>query len=58
MANKKGSVAHFFFGAQDGGHSSNKRKSTHDKHTAAKRNSGSGRPNTKSSVRDRRNRNS
>lgn len=38
-------------------HTNGKRKSTHDKHTGANRNPGSGKPNTKSSVRERRRRN-
>lgn len=40
-----------------GGHTKNKRGSTHDKHTGARRDSGSGRPNTKSEVRQRHQRN-
>lgn len=38
-------------------HTKNARKSTHDKHTGANRNQGSGKPNSKSSVRERRRRN-
>lgn len=37
----------------DTGHSKNARKSTHDKHTGANRNQGSGKPNSKSGVRQR-----
>ena len=40
------------------GHDNNKRRSNWDKHSGAKRNQGSGRPNTKSSVRERHNKNS
>lgn len=40
-----------------GGHRKNQRKSNHDKHTGARRDTGSGKPNSKSNVRERRRRN-
>lgn len=46
-----------FFNDDYWGHSNGKRKSTWDKHSGANRNQGSGRPNTKSSVRNRHRRN-
>ncbi len=54
--NSSGGFLDLIFGTNTG-HSNNKRKSTWDKHSGANRNQGSGKPNSKGSVRERRRRN-